>query len=46
MARLDRNRPDLKLIRGGKKDTDWQKIYNVTLLVLVTGLYILLLIGR
>lgn len=46
MARLDRNRPDLKLIRGGKKDTNWQKIYNITLLVLVVSLYVLFLIGR
>lgn len=47
MARLDRkNRPNLTLIQGGKKDKNWQKIYNVGLLVLVLGLYVLFLIGH
>lgn len=45
MARLDRNKPDLKLIRGEKKEVNWQKIYNVSLLILVFGLYVLFLIG-
>lgn len=46
MARLDRNKPNLKLIQGGKKDINWQKIYNISLLISVIALYILVLAGR
>lgn len=46
MARLDRDKSHLKLIKGGKKDINWQKVYNIALLCLVVGLYVLFLIGR
>lgn len=46
MARLDRTKPDLQLIRGGKKDRNWQQIFNISITVLVVIAYILVLTGR
>lgn len=46
MARLDRNKPNLRLIKGGKKDVNWQLIINVSFLFLILGLYTLVLTGR
>ncbi len=46
MARLDRKKPNLKLIQGGKKDTDWQQVFNIGVLVLLLGIYTIVLIGR
>lgn len=49
MAKLNRSRPDLKLIQGGKsnkKQINWQKVYNVLILVSVLSLYAWFLTGR
>ena len=48
MARLDRNRPQLRVIKGEKVDNkiDKQKVFNVVVLVLLAALYIITLTGR
>lgn len=46
MARLDRAKPDLRLIQGGKKDTNWQQIFNISITMLVVLAYVLVLTGR
>lgn len=47
MARHDRsNRPNLRLIQGGKQNKNWQKYYNIAFLILIAGLYALFLMGH
>lgn len=49
MAKFNKNnKPNLKLILGGKTDNyiKLQKIFNLTILVAVLVLYFIVLIGR